>query len=63
MKITKEIWDSLKKEYKESERIKGMQVLNLVREFKIQRMKESETIKNYVDKLFCIANKVRTSWH
>jgi len=36
-----------------------MQVLNLVREFKLQRMKEFETIKDFSGRLFDIANKVR----
>ncbi|XP_057995019.1 uncharacterized protein LOC131175307 [Hevea brasiliensis] len=36
-----------------------MQVLNLVREFEMQKMKESETIKEYADKLLSIVNKVR----
>lgn len=34
-------------------------MLNLVREFEMQRMKESETIKEYADKLLSIVNKVR----
>ncbi|KAF2299904.1 hypothetical protein GH714_005913 [Hevea brasiliensis] len=46
-------------EYEGDERIKGMQVLNLVREFEMQKMKESETIKEYADKLLSIVNKVR----
>ena len=29
--------------------IKGMQALNLVREFEMQKMKESETIKEYAN--------------
>ena len=36
-----------------------MQVLNLIREFKIRRMKESETFKDYFDRLLDIVNKVR----
>ncbi|XP_021669320.2 uncharacterized protein LOC110656718 [Hevea brasiliensis] len=56
---TKAIWDYLKEEYQGDERIRGMQVLNSIREFKMQRMKESETIKEYVDKLLSIVNKVR----
>eukprot|EP00257_Ricinus_communis_P019918 XP_015579037.1 uncharacterized protein LOC107261801 [Ricinus communis] len=36
-----------------------MQTLNLVREFEMQRIKDSETIKDYVDKLLIIANKIR----
>ena len=36
-----------------------MQVLNLIREFEIVKMKELETIKDYSDKLLSIVNKVR----
>ena len=39
--------------------IKGMQALNLVREFEMQKLKESETIKEYANKILSIANKVR----
>jgi len=59
LKTTKEIWEYLKKEYAGDERIRGMQVLNLMREFELQKMKESETIKEYSDKLLGIVNKVR----
>nr|BBP47129.1 putative gag-pol polyprotein [Torenia fournieri] len=59
LKSAKGIWDYLKNEYEGDERIKGMQILNLIREFELQRMKESETIKDYSDKLLSIANKVR----
>ncbi|XP_068466836.1 uncharacterized protein [Phaseolus vulgaris] len=45
LKSAKEIWDYLKAEYEGDERIRGMQVLNLIREFELQRMEESETIK------------------
>ena len=59
LKTANEIWDFLKKEYEGNERVKGMQVLNLIREFEMQRMKESETIKDYSDRLLDIVNKVR----
>jgi hypothetical protein len=59
LKTTNEIWNFLKKEYEGNERVKGMQVLNLIREFEMQRMKESETIKDYYDRLLDIVNKVR----
>lgn len=59
LKTAKEIWDFLKKEYEGDERIKGMQKLNLIREFELQKMKESETVQEYSDKLLGIANKVR----
>ncbi|KAA0061160.1 Retrovirus-related Pol polyprotein from transposon TNT 1-94 [Cucumis melo var. makuwa] len=42
-----EIWNYLKSEYERDERIKGMSVLNLIREFKLQKMKEIESIKEY----------------
>ena len=59
LKTAKAIWDYLKEEYARDEKIRGMQVLNLIREFELQKMKESETIKEYSDRLLSIANKVR----
>jgi hypothetical protein len=59
LKSTKNVWDYLKKEYAGDDRIRGMQSLNLIREFEPQRMKDSETIKEYSDKLLGIVNKVR----
>lgn len=53
----------LKNEYSGNERTKKMQVLNLIREFELQKMKESETIKVYFDKLLNIANKIRLLDH
>jgi 1,4-dihydroxy-2-naphthoyl-CoA synthase len=40
LKTANEIWSFLKKEYEGNERVKGMQVLNLIREFEMQRMNE-----------------------
>ena len=54
-----EVWNFLKKEFEGDEKIKGMKILNLIREFELQKMKDSETIKEYTDKLLGIANKVR----
>ena len=34
-------------------------MLNQIREFELQKMKDSKTIKEYFDKLLKIANKVR----
>ncbi|XP_049381416.1 uncharacterized protein LOC125845984 [Solanum stenotomum] len=59
LKTAKKVWDYLKEEYYGDERIKGMQVLNLIREFELQKIKESETVKKYSDRLLNIANKVR----
>ncbi|KAG6466180.1 hypothetical protein ZIOFF_076022 [Zingiber officinale] len=59
LQTAKEIWDYLKSEYEGDERIRGMQVLNLIRNFEMQKMKKTETIKEYADKLLGIANRVR----
>ena len=58
-KTAKSIWDYLKEEYAGDERIRGMQVLNLIRDFELQKMKESETIKEYSDRRLGIANKIK----
>lgn len=58
IKLAEEIWNHLKNEYEGKERVKGMQVLHLIREFEFQKMKDSETIKDYFDWLLNIANKV-----
>ena len=39
--------------------IQHLPALNLVREFEMQKMKESKTIKEYANKLLSLANKVR----
>ena len=49
----------MKEEYEGGKRIRGIQVLNLMREFELQKMKESETIKGYSNRLLNITNKVR----
>ncbi|XP_042415307.1 uncharacterized protein LOC122004492 [Zingiber officinale] len=59
LQTAKEIWDYLKSKYEGDERIRGMQVLNLIRDFEMQKMKKTETIKEYVDRLLAIANRVR----
>ncbi|RVW86335.1 hypothetical protein CK203_035518 [Vitis vinifera] len=60
MKIdsTAEIWEYLKEEYKGDERIKNMQVMNLIREFEMKKMRESDAVKDYAAQLL-IADKVR----
>ena len=40
LKIKNEIWNYLKKEYEGNERVKGMQVLNLIKDFEMHRIKE-----------------------
>ncbi|XP_047268896.1 uncharacterized protein LOC124898867 [Capsicum annuum] len=59
MKSAAEIWEYLEKEYQGNERVQNMQVMNLIREFEMKRMKESETKKDYADQLLDLAKKVR----
>ncbi|XP_040942320.1 uncharacterized protein [Gossypium hirsutum] len=59
LKSTKEIWDYLKTKYEGNERIRKMQVLNLVHDFELQKIEEIETINECSDRLLNIANKVR----
>ena len=39
--------------------IKGMQVLNLIRDFEMQKMKETETIKYYYERILNISYNIR----
>ncbi|XP_061967024.1 uncharacterized protein LOC133690777 [Populus nigra] len=57
--FAKDIGDYLKKEYQSNERTKNMQVINLIREFEMHKMKKTEIIKDYADILLSIINKVR----
>jgi len=59
LESAKAIWDYLKTEYEGDERICGMKVLNLIRDFELQRKNESQSVKEYSNKLLSIANKVR----
>ena len=56
-------WDQQRQsrmsKYEGDERIRGMQVLNLIRDFELQKMKETESIKEYSDSLLNIAKWVR----
>ncbi|XP_021688407.2 uncharacterized protein LOC110670607 [Hevea brasiliensis] len=55
----KEAWDLLKEEYEGNDQTRFMQILNLKREFEIQKMKESENVKDYCTRLVSLANKIR----
>nr|GMC73957.1 peptidyl-tRNA hydrolase, mitochondrial-like isoform X2 [Ipomoea batatas] len=59
LKTTKDIWDYLKKEYQGNDRTLNMQILNLIREFEMMKMKEAETIMEYSNTLLGITNKIR----
>jgi len=54
----KEAWNTLQEAFQGNERTRQIQVLNLRREFEILRMKETETIKEYFDRLLAVVNKI-----
>ncbi|XP_031268500.1 uncharacterized protein LOC116126972 [Pistacia vera] len=56
---TKEAWDKLKEEFGGSDTTRNMHVLNLKREFEMLKMQESESVKEYVDRLMNVVNKIR----
>ncbi|PKI69091.1 hypothetical protein CRG98_010560 [Punica granatum] len=55
----KAIWDFLKSEYEGDERVRGMKVLNLLREFERQQMDDAETVKEYANRLIEIVDKIK----
>ncbi|XP_031247380.1 uncharacterized protein LOC116105100 [Pistacia vera] len=59
LKSAFEIWQYLREEFQGNARTRSTQVLNLIREFELQKMKESETVKEYVDRLLSIVNRVK----
>jgi hypothetical protein len=56
--LPKEICNYLHEEFTKDVHLKGMKVLNLIREFELSHMKEVETIKGYSNSLLLFANKV-----
>ncbi|WRX30250.1 hypothetical protein QQP08_022737 [Theobroma cacao] len=52
----KEAWDKLKEEFHGSDKTRQIQVLNLLREFEVLKMREDETIKDYFEKVLKIVN-------
>nr|KYP38347.1 hypothetical protein KK1_040419 [Cajanus cajan] len=55
--IAKDDWDKLKEEFQGSERTRRM--LNLRREFEAIKMKEAETVKEFVDRLSKVVTQIR----
>ena len=55
----KEVWDKLKEEFQGSVRTRQIQVLNLKRDFEGLRMKDSEVLKEFTDRLLKVVNQIR----
>ncbi|XP_052206843.1 uncharacterized protein LOC127811178 [Diospyros lotus] len=58
-KTAKEVWDQLKLEFQGNEKTKQMQIFNLRKEFELLRMKETENVKEYIDRVIKVVNQVR----
>lgn len=58
LKTTKAIFGIFSRKCMLERRIRGMQVLTLIREFELQKMKVWETITEYSDRLLSIVNRV-----
>nr|GME20472.1 Retrovirus-related Pol polyprotein from transposon TNT 1-94 [Ipomoea batatas] len=56
-----DIWNFLKIEYAGDEKLKGMQKLSLIREFEMQQMKESKTIKEYTERFDATISSMESS--
>jgi hypothetical protein len=55
----KDIWDSMKKKYQGTARVKRAQLQALRKEFEILHMKEGESVTDYFSRTLSIANKIR----
>lgn len=56
---SKEMWDSMKKKYKGSVKVKRSQLQALHRDFKTLQMNQGESVNDYFSKTMAIANKMR----
>nr|XP_034893500.1 uncharacterized protein LOC118032835 [Populus alba] len=54
----KDIWDSMKKKYQGTTRVKRAQLQALRKEFEILHMKEGESVNDYFSRTLSIANKI-----
>ncbi|KAL5770612.1 hypothetical protein ACOSP7_014766 [Xanthoceras sorbifolium] len=59
LESAKKVWDKLKEEHDGSDKVKAVKLLTLKREFELMRMKDSESIKDYSNKLMNLVNQIR----
>ncbi|XP_016673312.1 uncharacterized protein [Gossypium hirsutum] len=55
----KQEWDRLKEEFMGSDKTRQQQIINLRREFENLKMKESEAIKQYSDRIMATINNIK----
>ena len=56
---SKQIWDSMKKKYQGTTKVKRAQLQALRKEFEILQMKEGESVSDYFSRAMVIASKMR----
>ncbi|KAL5724118.1 hypothetical protein ACHQM5_007419 [Ranunculus cassubicifolius] len=56
---SKQIWESMKKKFQGTTKVKRAQLQALRKEFEMLHMKESETVSDYFSRTMVIANKMR----
>ncbi|GAV58924.1 UBN2 domain-containing protein [Cephalotus follicularis] len=54
--VAKEAWDTIQDEFEGSERVKAIRLLNFRRDYENMKMKDSETVKDYVSRLMKLVN-------
>jgi hypothetical protein len=54
----KDIWDSMRRKYQGSTKVKRAQLQTLRREFEVLAMKEGETVNEYISRTLAIANRM-----
>ena len=59
---SKDIWDSMKKKYQGSARVKRAQLQALKRDFETLQMKDGESVTNYYAKTMEISQQNAISW-
>ncbi|XP_052486407.1 uncharacterized protein LOC128041111 [Gossypium raimondii] len=55
----KQAWDKLKEEFQGSDKTRQQQLINMRRDFENLKMKDSETIKQYADRIMATVNNIR----
>lgn len=58
-KTTKEVWNKLKSDFQGKEKRKQMQIYNLRKEFEFLKIKETENVKEYIDRVMKVVQQER----
>ncbi|KAL0298902.1 UNVERIFIED_CONTAM: hypothetical protein Sradi_6550000 [Sesamum radiatum] len=59
-KTAKQVWDKLKTKFQGSKETKQMHIFNLRKKFKLLKMKEMENVKEYINRVMKVVNRIRS---